>query len=706
MSTPSKRLHIFSLDRRVNRFLCNIVHNIIGHEVIITGQSMEEEGGAFDGADLVMTSGRHLLTEARKRFPGLPIMAPERIITGYNLEKVLMLPRGTKVLVLNHPRYATEETVAALRNMGIDHLHYTPFWQGRQNAPGVRRLTTAISPGMQHLCPDHILNHIDIGPRLISMASFCRLLMALDLKIDYLEQYANTYHTFLMAASRKLGETLNHAELLAKRNEIILNEFEEGLMTVSPGGLVDRVNKRARELIRPDGREILQRPFSALMADFEKVADLIEPAEEDGKAVGIYAGHNKQLVVTRIPVDTGKQKSFLFTFREIARIQRLEKDVRVKLARKGYLTKYDFSHIWWQSRDMAAVVEMAERFAKTDKTILISGESGTGKELFAHAIHCSSLRRQGPFVAVNFAGLSESLIESELFGYDEGAFTGAKKGGKAGLFEQAHGGTIFLDEIGDASPEVQSRLLRVLQERELLRVGGSKIVPVDVRVIAATNADLHQAMTSRRFRSDLYYRLNGLPLEIPPLRERTEDILFLFNRFWKHRYGIRKMVAPQVQARLMAYPWPGNVRELINTVDYACISSQGDPTIQSAHLPRSLRRQGAEKAPAITAETAEQIATLAARLTVGPASERIWQLLLDILLAHKPEGVGRNRLCREMARRGAPVSEGRMKTLLKRLRQEGIVTVGATRQGTLITARGEALRTHLRQTGQVTLQAV
>ncbi|MBR9981383.1 MAG: hypothetical protein KFF50_10180, partial [Desulfatitalea sp.] len=234
MATPPKRLHIFSLDRRVNRFLCNIVHNIIGHEVLITGQSMDEEISACDGATLVLTSGRHLLPEARRRFPGIPVMAPERIITGYNLEKVLMLPRGTPVLVINHPRYATEETITALRNMGIDHLRYTPFWQGREGSASVRRLTTAISPGMQHLCPAHVRTHIDIGPRLISMASFCRLLMALDIDIDYLEQYANTYHTFLMAASRKLGETLNHAEMLAKRNEIILNEFEEGLVTVSP----------------------------------------------------------------------------------------------------------------------------------------------------------------------------------------------------------------------------------------------------------------------------------------------------------------------------------------------------------------------------------------------------------------------------------------------------------------------------------------
>ncbi|MBR9980349.1 MAG: sigma 54-interacting transcriptional regulator, partial [Desulfatitalea sp.] len=606
------------------------------------------------------------------------------------------LPRGTPVLVINHPRYATEETITALRNMGIDHLRYTPFWQGREGSASVQRLTTAISPGMQHLCPAHVRTHIDIGPRLISMASFCRLLMALDIDIDYLEQYANTYHTFLMAASRKLGETLNHAEMLAKRNEIILNEFEEGLVTVSPNGRVDRANRRARELIAPEGQEFLKQPFEALMADFEKVAELIEPVDEAGKAASIYAHRGKQLIVTKIPVDTGKQRSYLYTFRELARIQRLEKDVRIKLAQKGYLTKYDFADIWGQSLQMAAVVEKARRFAKTDKTILISGESGTGKELFAHAIHCHSLRREGPFVAVNFAGLSESLIESELFGYEDGAFTGARKGGKEGLFEQAHGGTIFLDEIGDASPDVQSRLLRVLQERELLRVGGSRIIPVDVRVVAATNTDLQRAMDERRFRSDLYYRINGLPLEIPPLRERTEDILDLFNRFMKHRYGIRKALAPETQTRLIAYPWPGNVRELINTVDYACISSEGNPTLLKAHLPHLLQRHESSDDALPGLRDPHALRDLAVRLMVGQESAITLRMLLRILAGQKPSGVGRNHLCRALAHRGVMITEGRMKALLKRLRAEGLVTVGATRQGTVITARGDALRQFLR----------
>lgn len=212
---------------------------------------------------------------------------------------------------------------------------------------------------------------------------------------------------------------------------------------------------------------------------------------------------------------------------------------------------------------MDECIRRARLFSRSDKTVLIQGESGTGKELVAQSIHNASSRRNKPFVAVNCAALPESLLESELFGYERGAFTGARQSGKKGLFEQANGGTIFLDEIGDMPLALQSRLLRVLQEKQVMRVGADSIIDIDVRVIAATNQNLMAKMEEGIFRSDLYYRLNVLPCHIASLRDRREDIVPLFLNF----IG-QKSIPNDLAARLKSYDWPGNVRELENTAEY------------------------------------------------------------------------------------------------------------------------------------------
>jgi Nif-specific regulatory protein len=227
-----------------------------------------------------------------------------------------------------------------------------------------------------------------------------------------------------------------------------------------------------------------------------------------------------------------------------------------------------------ESGAMQRVYQFISKIAPTDATVLIGGESGTGKELAARAIHRNSKRAQKSFIAVNCAALSESLLESELFGHERGAFTGAIAQ-KKGRFEIADGGTVFLDEIGELTPPLQVKLLRVLQEREFERVGGTLTIKVDLRVIAATNKNLENAMVAGEFRHDLYYRLNVVALEMPPLRERREDIMLLANYFVE-KYGARcnrklRGISPEARERLLAYDWPGNVRELENTIERAVV---------------------------------------------------------------------------------------------------------------------------------------
>ncbi|WP_305046059.1 sigma 54-interacting transcriptional regulator [Geoalkalibacter sp.] len=275
---------------------------------------------------------------------------------------------------------------------------------------------------------------------------------------------------------------------------------------------------------------------------------------------------------------------------------------------KGGDFKYDINSIIGHSKVMRSLKETLLRVAERGSNVLLVGESGTGKELFAHAIHAASKRRNGPFIKMNCAAIPEHLLESELFGYAEGAFTGAKKGGQIGKFELAHNGTIFLDEISDMSVTMQAKLLRILQERELTPLGSSQARKVDVRIIAATNVKLEEAVREGKFREDLYYRLNVMALSIPPLRDRTEDLYFIVNHFldsFNAEFGLEiQGLEPSAWEALKAYHYPGNIRELRNIIESAFNVVTG-AVIRREHLPYHIRQLAApprEPSPCTEAE--------------------------------------------------------------------------------------------------------
>ena len=250
--------------------------------------------------------------------------------------------------------------------------------------------------------------------------------------------------------------------------------------------------------------------------------------------------------------------------------------------------RFDLDDIVGRSRAIQSAKDFARRIADKEDTVLVTGESGTGKEMFAHALHNLSRRRNNPFIKVNCASIPLELIEAELFGYEPGAFTGASSRTKIGKFQMAEGGTLFLDEVGDMPPEMQAKLLRVIQEKEVERLGGNRPFRVDFRIIAATNKDLGQAIEQRIFRSDLYYRLNVLPLALPPLRERDEDIELLVRVFLKREARRQNASVLQISAStlacLCAYPWPGNVRELFNALTFSANRTENG-TIEPSDLP-------------------------------------------------------------------------------------------------------------------------
>ena len=331
---------------------------------------------------------------------------------------------------------------------------------------------------------------------------------------------------------------------------------------------------------------------------------------------------------------------------------------------------------------MEDLIKKAKTIATTDSTVLMMGESGTGKELFAQSIHNASNRKERPFVALNCAALSETLLESELFGYEEGAFTGALKGGKPGLFEVAHTGTIFLDEIGDAPPSIQKRLLRVLQEKEIMRVSGNKVIPIDVRIIAATNKHLGGLIKKGEFREDLFYRLNVFPLHIPPLRERREDIEILLQFFLDKYTTLRKQTIPHINLSIVDflkdYHWPGNIRQLENLAEFiatvGCVSN---------NLHKDILQLFSMVQP--SAETDFKQLPFH-----NKAAHMEFMVILSVLtdIDNTSELIGRSVIRRKLAENGVHLSEQQVKTRIALLRKQGLVETFPGR-GTMITHAGK-----------------
>lgn len=280
-----------------------------------------------------------------------------------------------------------------------------------------------------------------------------------------------------------------------------------------------------------------------------------------------------------LSIENGSLEGVSIVFQDVDAVMKSDISIRRKLITKENRAIYTFDHILGNSASMTKTLKLALRYSKVDEPILLRGETGVGKEMFAQAIHRSSRRRNNPFVAINCASLPESILESELFGYVKGAFTGANREGKRGLFELAHTGTIFLDEIGELSLSTQGKLLRVLQEYSIRRIGGETPIPVDVRIITATNRDLISMVHEGEFRADLYFRINVLGLQIPPLRERKEDIGMLADMVLSecaHERGRKYYFSPSAKEKILQYDWPGNVRELQNMIHRVTVISESN----------------------------------------------------------------------------------------------------------------------------------
>ncbi|UED73398.1 sigma-54-dependent Fis family transcriptional regulator [Brevibacillus sp. DP1.3A] len=609
------------------------------------------------------------------------IIIAKRMLPYHNLRGMLEIPKGVKVLLVSDTKETAEENVELLRASGMDFELY-PYYPGSDYPPDIE---IAVTPGEAEHVPPHIRKVVDIGYRIIDLSTW--LAIYSHFKYGNFQKVTARAMQSLVDITKELNNEIQHAHLLSKYLEAIVNRIEDAVIAMDEKENIRFVNQKAIDTLQMEGNEVVgERASNCLPANFYQ---LIRQCEENKDVLVDWA--NKTYFFRKMHiVMEGSFLGSLLLFRQAAEIEKLEHDYRMRLYSKGLVAKYQFDDFYGESAPVQKVIQIARKIARSNSTVLLLGETGTGKELLAQAIHNASPRRREPFVGVNFAAISESLLESELFGYEEGAFTGARKGGHIGWFELAHKGTIFLDEIGDASAAIQNRLLRVLQERQIMRVGGSKIIPTDIRVIAATNQDLQRMITEGAFRADLYYRLNILPIHLPPLRNRREDIPWLAHQFMKkYSYDLRRppfTLTNEAMRALHEYDWPGNIRELENVIEY--LAHVVEDEAYPYHLP-FLRE--IPEAPLPVDGLNNECESIVTEYKKRGFLDEITAILQEL---GQGSG-GRYTLLAQLQEKGHSVTLQQLRYRLKLLQQDELIQVGKGRQGSQISSKGESFLAYL-----------
>jgi transcriptional regulator, propionate catabolism operon regulatory protein len=385
-----------------------------------------------------------------------------------------------------------------------------------------------------------------------------------------------TVRTALLEA-RRVNEVRKQEKRKAEQLKAIFNFTYDGIIALDRQARITVFNRVAEELSGWSAEQAINRDVTEVIPDAGCHLLLRSGRPELG---AVFEIGSVKVVGNRVPIIVDRKiEGVVTTFQKLDALQKIESKVRRKMSDKGLTAHYRFSDIIGRSAALLEAVALARDYAAIDSTILVYGRTGTGKEIFAQAIHNASRRSNEPFVAINCAALPESILESELFGYVEGAFTGARRGGKAGVFEMAHGGTLLLDEVGEMPPMLQSRFLRAIEQREVMRLGDSRILPINVRLIAATHRNLREMVADGQFREDLYYRLNVLSLPIPTLNQRRDDILPIADHFLQEFYAAQRkppgLFTQDSEHLLLEYGWPGNIRQLRNAMERLSVMTPG-----------------------------------------------------------------------------------------------------------------------------------
>lgn len=678
------RLGLITKSRSVFDSFLGQIKDLFGEQISVVGYCLDEQSPVPLECDLCLISYaeiRELVSKLTKK----KVIVAHRTLDIAKLSPVFDLKAGTRVLVVNNFKESTEETIELLQTMGVKHLELFPYYPKSGIHPG--DVKVAITPGMSLLVPPTIDRVIDIGNRIIDISTFIELNVLCNLPMDRAKFLTARAVREILHLNMEQAKLVKNLKQVNKQMEIILDNINDGVIAVDHQWKIVSCNNYAKVLMKvPLDIDVRGQQLEHLVPGLR-----LETITSTGipEVNGRWKMNDTKMLITKMPLFEENDLSGIILILKHAREVIKSAETSMGAGRNdGYVAKYNFSHIIFHSELMRQVIHTAEKMALTELPVLILGESGTGKELFAQAIHNASRRQKQPFVAINLAALPESLIESELFGYEEGAFTGARKAGKAGLFELADGGTIFLDEIGEISPQIQVKLLRVLEEKEIMRIGGTKIIPVDVRIIAATNQDIETMVKQGSFRRDFYFRLCVSPLVVPPLRNRRDEIIELSEYFFTKYYEVKVRIPRETLELMMAYDWPGNVRELKEMIRFCTqLGRDEDESLEMFYqiVSRLVHKKSAESVPAGSGSRWDNL------LIAGNVNEFL--IILEELLKARQKGerIGRESLQRKLVLRGICLSEQQVRTRLSSLQKFGCIVSGSGRQGSIITAEGERL---------------
>ncbi|MFA9422766.1 MAG: sigma-54 interaction domain-containing protein, partial [Sedimentibacter sp.] len=583
MSTIRKKIAIVALDRAASLFYESQIEELFG-ELVYTSSYNVSDGSVKNIAEtdifVVTTDALNSMGDCFKFLPSnIPKVEIAVNFTKKSIDTLMTVPNESNSLFVNLSEEMVRESITRLSQLGVSHINFIPYYPG---ATLKSNCELAITVGESRYVPSGVKTIIDLGQRVLDSTTIVEI--ALRLKLDYLLERENfkEYFSSIATNNYSFDKLFGRSLHMESQFEILMEIIDAGIIGVNESDVVFACNSKSVDITGIKKVHVIDKPavlyypflpFNECRLTRKKINNrlvkfkgvdinaTIAPIIRGNEYIGAFA------IIQRFTEEESKQQKF-----------------RIQLLNKGHTAKYTFDDIIGESSAIKKACTIAKKMAKNNSTVLITGESGTGKELFAHAIHNESDRRKLPFIAINCAAMPDNLLESELFGYEEGSFTGAKRGGKLGLFEFAHKGTLFLDEVEGMSQALQIKLLRVIQEGEIMRVGGDKIISIDVRIIAASNETLEDLVTEGVFRSDLYYRLNTLPILIPPLRERGEDIMILFEHM-KKKLGGCFNITPKIVATFTSHHWKGNVRELHNYVEY--FTYLGKDLIDYDDLPSS-----------------------------------------------------------------------------------------------------------------------